>query len=93
MSGEIFEGFGKDFAELRGHCFLIPAVHNFNHISRTDDIIKWFNPIIAPEFQNSTSFVDKLAILFTIKEKWTLGELDTILKDTLEPEQTIAMML
>ena len=28
-----------------------------------------------------------------LKEKWTLGELDRMLKDTLEPEQTLISML
>lgn len=72
---------------------LVPAAHNFNHVSRTDDIIKWLNPLLSPEFAKSQTFESKLAILFNIKEKWTSGELDVMLRDTLEPEQTLASLL
>lgn len=92
--GELFEGFGSELAELRGKCILIPAAHNFNHVSRTDDIIKWLDPMLSPEFSTATNTFDsKLATLFSIKEKWTLGELDCMLKGTLEPEQTLATLL
>ena len=93
--GELFEGFGTEFAELRGQSILIPAVHNENHINRTDDIIKWLDPMLSPEFleSNSITFESKLATLFSIKKKWTLGELDCLLRGTLEPEQTLATLL
>ena len=93
FSGELFEGFGSDFVELRGHCVLIPAAHNFNHLSRTDNIIKWLDPMLSREFERSHTFETKLAILFNIKEKWTLSELDIMLKETLEPEQNLASLL
>ena len=72
---------------------MVPAAHNFGNISKTDDIIKWLNPMLSPEFSECNSFESKLAILFTIKEKWTLGELTRMLKDTLEPDQTLATLL
>ena len=84
--GELYEGFGSDYSELRGHCILIPKSQNFNSISKTDDIIKQLNPMISSEFTQSQTFEQKIAILFNLKEKWTLGELELYLKDTLEPE-------
>ena len=72
---------------------MVPSAHNFGNICKTDDIIKWLNPLLSPEFSACNSFESKLAILFTIKEKWTLGELDRMLRDTLEPEQTLISML
>ena len=87
------EGFGSDFAELKGHCVLIPAAHNFSHINKTDDIIKWLDPMVSPDLSHCTSFEDKLAVLFTIKEKWTVGELGRFLGGTLEPELSLNVML
>ena len=67
-------------------CVVIPAKHNFNEISKTDTILKYLNPTLSPEFSVSLSFVEKLQVLFSIKEKWTFTELELYLKDTLEPE-------
>ena len=73
---------------------MIPAAHNFNHVSRTDDIIKWLDPMLSPDFSStSNTFDSKLATLFSIKEKWTLGEMDSMLKGTLEPEQALSTLL
>ena len=85
-SKEIYEGFGDELAELRGLCVVIPAKHNFSEIARTDTILKYLDPMLSPEFSASMTFVEKLQVLFSIKEKWTLGELELYLKDTLEPE-------
>jgi len=85
-SGELFEGFGKEFAELRGHCILVPAAHNYNNLNKTDDIIKQLHPVLSPECAGRSTFETMLAALFAIKEKWTLPELDTFLKGTVEPE-------
>ena len=79
--------------ELRGHCILVPAKHNFSHLHKTDDIIKWIHPVLSPEFDACTSFETKLKVLLKIKEKWTLTELETMLKDLVEPEQSLASML
>lgn len=72
---------------------MIPAVHNFKHLAKTDDIIRWLHPILSPELEAASTFEARLATLFTIKEKWTLVELTAMLKDTLEPEQSLGPML
>ena len=72
---------------------VIPAKHNFDEIAKTDTILKYLDPMLSPEFKSSLTFVDKLAVLFSIKEKWTIGELELYLKDTLEPEQNFQTLL
>ena len=68
---------------------MIPAKHNYNFIHKTDTILKWLDPILSIEFEACTTFEQKLAILFSLKEKWTQSELDLYLKGTLEPEQNL----
>ena len=91
--GELFEGFGSDLVELKGHCVIIPAAHNYTNVNKTDDIIKLLHPQLSPELAYCNSFESTLAALFQLKEKWTLTELEGILKDTLEPEQSFMIML
>lgn len=83
---ELFEGLGTDLAELKGHCVIIPAAHNYSNLNRTDNIIKLLHPMLSPELARCSSFESTLAALFQLKEKWTLTELESILKKTLEPE-------
>ena len=90
---ELFEGFGSEFAELKGHCILVPATQNQTNINRTDDIIKYLHPILSAEFADCITFESKLARAFSIKQKWTVGELEVLLKNTLEPEQVLSTML
>ena len=71
----------------------MPAVHNQTSVNRTDDIIKELHPLLSEELSSCVSFESKLAALFTIKEKWTLTELDALLQGTLEPEQAMTTML
>ena len=78
---------------MKGLCILIPAKHNYNYLHKTDTILKWLDPMLSIEFEACTTFEQKLAVLFTVKEKWTAGELELYLKSTLEPEQNLQVLL
>ena len=93
--GELYEGFGDKFADLKGQAVLIPAVHNGDCLNKTDDIILWLDPFQSTRFENDNivSIESRLSTLFQIKEKWTLTELEAQLTSFLEPEQNITTVL
>lgn len=88
-NGEIFEGFGGELSELKDFAVLIPDKQNFTHIHTTDTILKWLDPILSLEFKTCTTFEKKMEVLFKVKDKWTAGEFERYMKNTLEPEQSM----
>ena len=82
--GEIFEGYGKELAEIKDFCVLIPKQHNFDRLSSTDHILKYLHPTLSQEFASVLTAEKRLEALFRIKRKWTFNELEIYIKDSLE---------
>ena len=85
--GELYEGYGNKFVDIRDNAVIIPSVHNNDSVNKTDNIILWLDPYLSDRLDECLASVEsRMATLFAIKEKWTLQELDIQLKDFLEPE-------
>jgi len=78
----LFEGFGNDFGDLRSLAIIKPA-------SKPEAVtLKYLNVYHSLQ---ADAFEARLNALFTIKEKWTIGELETYLDEWVEPEQKLAV--
>jgi hypothetical protein len=55
--------------------------------------IRFLHPYFSPEFEGDLSTEDRLRVLFSIKDKWTLSELEAQLATFLEPETKLGLWL
>ena len=76
----LFENYkDQDLSFLKGYAILIPA-SELKANYRDDHVIKSLHIYYAEEFRHCLGSHEKrLEVLFTIKEKWTKGELETYL--------------